>query len=127
MDQSVVGRATGDAVGGAVLAALHQVYSAISNNIPDNLYVHVIGDFVAGAVGGGEQFDGQSGASGGECRDPFRQPLAHAEASALPVMLYNNPPRTSVNVRPWPERHRRASSASTVSRLRRNSPAGSGE
>jgi uncharacterized membrane protein YdbT with pleckstrin-like domain len=37
---------------GIALAALHQVYSAIAGNIPDNIYAHVIGDFVAGAVGG---------------------------------------------------------------------------
>src|ERR671929_227531 len=33
---------------------------------------------------------------------------------------------TSMNGRPWPDRHRRAGSASTTSRLLRNSPAGSG-
>jgi ABC-type uncharacterized transport system permease subunit len=37
---------------GIVLGALHEVYHVISNNIPDDIYVHVIGEFVAGAVGG---------------------------------------------------------------------------
>ena len=37
---------------GIVLAALHQVYHALSSNIPDDIYAHVIGEFVAGAVGG---------------------------------------------------------------------------
>jgi hypothetical protein len=41
---------------GIALAALHQVYRAISNNIPDNIYAQVIGEMIAGAVGGGILF-----------------------------------------------------------------------
>jgi hypothetical protein len=37
---------------GMVIAALHQVYHAISNNIPGNIYAHVIAEMVAGAAGG---------------------------------------------------------------------------
>ena len=40
------------ALAGIVLAALHELYHAVSSNIPDDIYVHVIGEFVAGAVGG---------------------------------------------------------------------------
>jgi ABC-type uncharacterized transport system permease subunit len=49
---SLRGSAINGGLAGIAIAALYQVYSAVTNNIPDNLYVHVFGDFVAGAVGG---------------------------------------------------------------------------
>jgi hypothetical protein len=36
--------------------ALHQLYSAISNNIPDDIYTHVISEMIVGALGGGTLF-----------------------------------------------------------------------
>jgi hypothetical protein len=37
---------------GIAIAALHHIYHAISSNIPDNIYAHVIGEIAAGAAGG---------------------------------------------------------------------------
>jgi hypothetical protein len=37
---------------GIAIAALHQVYHAISNNTPDIIYAYVIGEMVAGVAGG---------------------------------------------------------------------------
>jgi hypothetical protein len=37
---------------GIAIVALHQVYHAISNNIPENIYAHVFGEMAAGTGGG---------------------------------------------------------------------------
>jgi hypothetical protein len=36
--------------------ASHQVHSVISNNIPDDIYTHVISEMIVGSLGGGALF-----------------------------------------------------------------------
>ena len=41
---------------GIALTSLHHVHQAISNNIPDDIYTHVISEMIVGALGGGALF-----------------------------------------------------------------------
>jgi hypothetical protein len=43
---------------GIATATLHQVHHAISNNIPNDIITHVIGEMFAGALGGALLFAG---------------------------------------------------------------------
>jgi hypothetical protein len=41
---------------GIAVIALHHVHQAISNDIPDNIYAHVLGEMFVGSFGGGVLF-----------------------------------------------------------------------
>lgn len=43
---------------GLAVTSLHHVHHAITNNIPDNIYTHVIGEAAAGLIGGAILFVG---------------------------------------------------------------------
>ncbi|QRM32970.1 hypothetical protein [Microvirga sp. VF16] len=43
---------------GLAVAAFHQVHHVVFNNIPDDIYTHVIGEMVASVVGGAILFTG---------------------------------------------------------------------
>ena len=71
--------------------------------------------------------DARDGVEGGQRAVEARaRRAAGRRARATSARLASMWPRTSVNVRPWPDRHRRAPRSSTRSSERRNSPAGSG-
>jgi zinc transporter ZupT len=37
---------------GVAASALHQIHQGISSNLPEDLVAHVLGDVIAGAIGG---------------------------------------------------------------------------
>ena len=41
---------------GIAVAALNNLYHALSNHIPENLYAHAIGEYVTGALAGAAVF-----------------------------------------------------------------------